>query len=228
MRPVWKGRTLEVCLFDLDGTLIAPSIDFGAMHRRVVAVAADHGLAPETFEDMHVLEIIERACAMLARRNGGRADALRAAAQGAVGEIEMEAAERVQPLRGAAEVLAWLSDGGCRVGIVTRNARRPVERILQRIPLRHDALLTRDDVPSVKPDPDHLRRALDVLGSGAESGTEAAMMVGDHPMDVLAGKRAGLATVAVQSSGSTKEALRSQAPDLILRDVSQLRGVLER
>ena len=224
MRPVWKGRPLEACLFDLDGTLIAPSIDFREMHRRVVAVAADYGLDPEMFDGMHVLEIIERACEMLGRRNGGQAGALRFAAQAVVGDIEMEAAERVQPLSGAAEVLAWLSDGGCRLGIVTRNARRPVERILERIPLRHDALLTRDDVSSVKPDPAHLRRALEVLGCSADAG----MMVGDHAMDVLAGKRAGLATVGVQSSGSTEESLRSQAPDLVLSDVSQLRGALER
>jgi len=224
MRPVWKGRPLEVCLFDLDGTLIAPSIDFGDMHRRVVEAVADHGLSSETFEGMHVIEIIERACEMLSRRNGGQADSLRAAAETVVDEIEMGAAERVQPLPGAADVLAWLSDGGCRLGIVTRNARRPVERILERIPLRHDVLLTRDDVPSVKPDPDHLRRALEALGCGSASG----MMVGDHPMDVQAGKRAGLATVAVRSSGATEAALRTQAPDLILSDVSQLKSALER
>ena len=85
----------------------------------------------------------------------------------------------------------------------------------------YDVLLTRDDVEKVKPDPQHLLDALSML----DSEPEKALMVGDHMMDILAGKRAGTRTAAVLTLRS-REDFEEAAPDLILEGVAGLLEIL--
>jgi phosphoglycolate phosphatase len=221
--PTARPR-VRACLFDLDGTLIAPSIDFGELNRRVRAVVANYGLDAAAFAGAPALEILAAAQAELARRDPAVACRFAAEAQEAILAVELEAAERVQTYSGVSELLHGLGAMGIAIAIVTRNGRGPVERILQRLPLAHDLLLTRDDVAHVKPDPRHLLVALSRLGvSPAE-----AMMVGDHPMDIVAGRRAGLYTVAVFSGDMTAEAFAAEPPDLLLAHVTELGPALLR
>jgi phosphoglycolate phosphatase len=78
--------------------------------------------------------------------------------------------------------------------------------------------LTRDDVELVKPDPEHLLAALRAL----EVEPHHALMVGDHPMDVRAGRLAGTRTVAVLTGYSPAERFAPESPDLILDQVGDL------
>jgi phosphoglycolate phosphatase len=115
-------------------------------------------------------------------------------------------------------LLQWLREEGVRIGIVTRNCRAAVGRILERNALPHDVLLTRDDVELVKPDPEHLLAALRAL----EVEPHHTLMVGDHPMDVRAGRLAGTRTVAVLTGYSPVERFAPESPDLIVDRVGDL------
>ena len=167
---------------------------------------------------MHVLEIIERVAAALSEQDADAGSRFARQARATVLDIELEAARRVLAYDGVSELLQRLRARGMVVGIVTRNGRRPVERILERISLAHDVLLTRDDVAHVKPDPRHLLDALDQVGVPSR----LALMVGDHPMDIVAGQRAGMLTAAVISDGGSKAAFGDVAPDLFLQTVTEL------
>jgi phosphoglycolate phosphatase-like HAD superfamily hydrolase len=70
----------------------------------------------------------------------------------------------------------------------------------------------------VKPHPEHLQRALEHLQVPAPG----AVMVGDGPIDVTAGKALGLRTIAVLTGGDRREALLASRPDLILDSVADL------
>lgn len=205
-------------LFDFDGTLVEPSIDFGQMHDVVLGVAGSFSLDIEQLDGMHVLELIQRGAAELATRGDGLAKAFRDRADQAVLDIELGAAGRVQAYPGVPDMLAELGKKGLGVGIVTRNARVAVDRIMTRIPMHHDVLLTRDDVPHVKPDPRHLYAALQVLGAKGSN----AVMVGDHVMDISVGKRVGAITVGVLKPGSSRDYFVDAQPDLVLGRVSDL------
>lgn len=205
-------------LFDFDGTLVQPSIDFDEMRIDVLRVVASFGVNPLPLARMHVLELVARARAELAQRDAARADAFVEATQRAIVDIEMRAAEGVEAYDGAPRMLAALGEMGYAVGIVTRNCRPAVERVLARIPMHHDVLLTRDDVPHVKPDARHLLDALDVLGHSGEH----AAMCGDHPMDVVAGQAIQARTVGVLRPGVDRAYFDAVAPDLILDHITDL------
>lgn len=215
---------VRALLFDFDGTLVRPSIDFAEMQRRVLVLTAGLGVDRAPLEHLPVLEIIVHAQAAL---GSGSEDAQRFAAQAEalVLQIEMEAADRTGAYAGVPEMLAELKARGYGVGIVTRNCRAAVERILAREPLLHDVLLTRDDVTHVKPDPRHLLSALSALGASPDE----ALMCGDHAMDVFAGHQIGLCTVQVCEPGVTQATPFAEVePDLIVTHVTELLGHLDR
>jgi HAD superfamily hydrolase (TIGR01509 family) len=156
-------------LFDMDGTLTEPMLDFPR-------IKAEMGIG-----DRPILEA-------LAEMNPGE----RLAAEAVLHRHEEEAARGSTLNPGCRELLDWLGARGVGKALITRNSRRSVETVLERHGLRIDVLVAREDAPP-KPDPTPLRLACDRLGvCGA-----AAWMVGDGQYDVEAGNAAGLRTVWV-------------------------------
>jgi len=52
-------------------------------------------------------------------------------------------------------------------------------------------------------------------------------MVGDHPIDILAGKRVGMKTIGVLTGRTKREEFEKAGADYILRDASEIFGLLE-
>lgn len=207
-------------VFDFDGTLAHLTIDFEEMRREILALLPAHATGATGLDRMPVLELIEAAAE---RVRGARADeaGFRDAARQAIERLEIEAAARGGLLPGIPAALAELSARAYGLAIVTRNCAAAVARVLDgpagaRLP--HRVLLTREDVPRVKPDPGHLRAAAAALGVDPA----AAVMVGDHPTDVEAGRAAGMRAVGVLSGRSRREALEAAGADLVLEDASRL------
>ena len=210
---------VDTVLFDFDGTLVETALDFAAMRRRVLALAAKCGITPP--EDLYILEMIAQAQRHLMARQPGIAQPFVRKAERILVDIEVQGVARAQPLFGVQETLTRLQEQGMKIGIVTRNCRLAVEQILARHALPHDLLLTRDDVVRVKPDPGHLLEALRML----ESEPGQALMVGDHPMDILAGQRAGTRTAAITTT-RTASGFAEVHPDWVIDQIPELLGIL--
>lgn len=211
---------IDAVLFDFDGTLVDLNIDFDRMRRDVEALLPQHGLSLEGNEHLYTLELIgESVKTLVAQEGESAAEAFRRAAHAAIVAVELEAAAQAEIHDRVPELLQDLERRGLKIGIVTRNCRVAVERILGQNTLPHDVLVTRDDVDQVKPHPEHLTTALRELGVPAER----ALMVGDHPMDIKAGRIIGARTVAVSTGYSPRERFLPEKPDLILNGVGELR-----
>ncbi len=212
-------------LFDLDGTLIHAPLDFPGMKRAVLEIAATFGLDPEPLRALDILGVIDAAEAALTARSHSpeapppsEVSDLRRQSEAALTRYELDAANRVEELPGAAETLTELRKRGYRIAIVTRNCQLAVTRALERLPLIHDIRLTRNDVSRVKPHPDHLREAARQLGVPCGG----CVMVGDHPMDIQAGRAAGMMTIGVGTRDPSPAAFDSCPPDLLLPSVADL------
>ncbi len=210
---------IDTVLFDFDGTLVEIDIDFAGMRRGVVDLGLEYDVSSDP--ELYVLESLEDIFNKLLQQDANRAEEFRRRARKLIVDIELEAAAGASVIPGADKALRELKQKGTSIGIVTRNCRPAVMKSLEIAGFVHDTLLTRDDVKRVKPDPQHLLDALDLLDRKPEN----ALMVGDHPMDVLAGKRAGMKTAAVLTS-KPKSDFEEVAPDLILAGVVDLLKIL--
>ncbi|MEM5788539.1 MAG: HAD-IA family hydrolase, partial [Syntrophobacteraceae bacterium] len=136
--------------------------------------------------------------------------------------LEMEAALKGCLFSFPRPLLRDLLHRNLRVAIITRNCDSAVRRVFPDIADYCHSFLARDHVPSPKPDPAHLISALKAIN--ACSG--AALMVGDHPIDIQTGKAAGTLTAGVSSGNASREDLLLAGADWVACDCEELMGIL--
>ncbi len=161
-------------IFDLDGTLTRPYLDFDVI-RDEIGIA--EGPILEALETVTRSER-ERAMRILER-------------------YERDAAENSTLNDGAAETLAKLREAGFPVAILTRNARRSVNVVLQKHGLTVDALRTRED-GATKPSSAPVLSLCEELGANPAR----SWMVGDFRFDIECGVKAGLGTILMIGDAS--------------------------
>jgi phosphoglycolate phosphatase len=210
---------LRAALFDLDGTLIETHIDFHAMSQAMTNFAEQAGVAPDVFADRDILGIVEAAAEDVTAR-GGDGAAFRRKAFLDLEEREILGCANPVVLPGTHGLLCTLTDNNIKIGIVTRNCRRVSLELLNQFALPYDVLLTRDDVARTKPDPQHLWDALHVLGCSPEE----AVMVGDHWMDIQAGRQAKVARTLGVLGDHDVDWFAPCPPDVCVRDLREAGG----
>lgn len=185
-------HSVRAVLFDLDGTLVDSAGDLGAAADKL---RTDRGLAPLG---------IDRYRAMAG-----------AGARGMLGvafdmtpehpdfpslreeffvSYEQRLTELTRPFDGVEALVAALHERGLVWGVVTNKSARFSIPLTRSMPLfaSSGVLVSGDTTPFSKPHPEPLLEAARVLNVDAA----ACMYVGDDHRDILAGRAAGMATVA--------------------------------
>jgi len=219
-----EEQVIKAVILDFDGTLAELNLDFSAMKEKILNLIEEYGIARDSLREGYILEIIDEVTSVLLKKDRPLAELFAEKAQKMLREKELEAASESRLLPGVEFMLRNLRSAGVKVGIITRNCDGAVRRICAHIESLCDAFLSRDSVERVKPDPHHLATLLDRLGVTVEG----TIMVGDHPMDILAGKRVGMRTVGVLTGRTTRDQFLETGADYILESASQLPGLIER
>lgn len=168
-------RRPRIILFDMDGTLTEPLLDFPR-------IKADMGIG-----NRPILE----ALAEMTPADRARAEAV-------LHRHEEEASAKSTLNPGCRELLDHLHASRIGVAHITRNSAASVRTVLALHRLSIDVLITRDDAPP-KPSPEPLWLACRRLNARPSE----AWMVGDGQYDIEAGAAAGIHTVWV-SHGRAK------------------------
>jgi len=217
---------IRAALFDLDGTLVETNIDFGLMKREMLALGEKHGIPACEMQGLDILSIVDFIVARL--MESSRVDEAEQAKQEAfekLEQIELAHCRDARPVSGAVALLDALREARIKIAIITRSCTSAVRLSTAGSGISWDVLLTRDDVSSAKPHPEHLLRALDMLGVRPEE----AIMVGDHWMDVQGGKSAGTRTVGFLSAAADPDDFFDRVkPDLVIRSLGELIEHVER
>jgi HAD superfamily hydrolase (TIGR01509 family) len=127
--------------------------------------------------------------------------------------------DSVQPLPGARELLATLTELGVPWAIATSGRRITAEKALAMLDLPADAaMVTRDMVRHAKPDPDLFLAAAALIGVQPRQ----AWVVGDSVWDLLAARRAGALSVGLLSGGYGREELERAGAYRVYADPAEL------
>ncbi len=199
------GRTIKGVVFDMDGTLTVPCIDFQEMRRRVGVEEGDilhviHGWPVEKQED----------------------------AFRKIAEIEEEALEKLQVMPGAVELCATLDEKKTPRALVTRNVSSSVKFFHDTafpLPPFHPSI-SREWKP-YKPDPASLHHIADCWSVGSDE----LVMIGDSAKDdVVCGNAAGAVTILLDEKrlyqSREDPSLLNARPDFIVNSLHEASTVL--
>jgi len=216
---------LKAVIFDLDGTLIDSKIDFRKMKRRNIRLLEASGVEQGLLTEEMLNYDIERRAVEDLRTKGVSEEEIQRIFQKVadiMNEIELEAVEDAQLLDGVAETLEKLKKIGFKIGIITRSCREYANKILKKFELERliDAVAARDDVSKPKPDPEHPRHLMKILGVKPSE----AVLVGDHPMDALCAKNIGMRFFLIPKRDTNFKAFEEYSHEILwnIRDILQI------
>lgn len=167
--------TIRALLFDMDGTLTIPNIDWEELRARV-GVAAGVGIMEHIYA--------------LSDEQARRADLI-------VREIEMASVRDAVANEGLAQLFVELDDRPWKRALITNNHRAAMEHVVAAFELRFDLLLSREDAP-LKPAPDLVSLALERFAITAEE----AVFIGDGRYDRQACAAAGVRYIHLEHDRS--------------------------
>ena len=184
-------------IFDFDGTITKPVLDFARIRDEIGIVEGPILEAIASWPDTdrgRALSILER--------------------------YEWEAARDATLQEGAAAVIASLRERGHPVAILTRNARAMVEHVLETFDIVVDAMRTRED-DAIKPSPEPVLSLCDELSADPTT----SWMVGDYLFDILSGEAAGTHTVLMIGDGSRPDF--ADRADHVISRLDEMFGLLD-
>lgn len=213
-----SSRKEQAFLFDLDGTLV------DSVYQHVLAWR-------EALEDTGIqLSVwrIHRRIGMsgglflnaLLRETGHRVDSDEAIRlQRRHAEAYARLTPQIRPLPGARELLVYLSQVGVPWAIATSGRIETAGPILELLNISKDVpIVTRDQVPYAKPDPDLFLAAAERLGVPISS----SVVIGDSVWDLLAAQRARALGVGLLSGGYGQEELERAGAYRVYQDPADL------
>ncbi len=187
------GERIKGIIFDMDGTLIEPAIDFVAMRQATGILEGD------------LLEVIA---------SWGEQSQRAQQALAVIAEFEREAALQMKLMPGARALLEYLDAHRVECAVVTRNNRETLELMISRYELQFSELIDRSFIPP-KPEPDALIHILECWSLRPDE----CIMVGDTHHDMVAAHKAGMACCLI--AHAYNEDYRDQA-DYVVRTLDAL------
>lgn len=206
----------KTVLFDFDGTL-SPTLDYWLnSFRSALGTLGIHANDDEIFakcfykNDEQIANAFGlESCSAFWRHTS---DALK---------VHFDAPELFS---GVDDVLAHCEKLNVKVGLVTSGERAVVEPALQKMGVHHHfhTTVTADDITNFKPHPEPVLKALAAL----QSKPEETLFVGDHMVDVAAGRAAGTDTAIYFTERHSRfhrmDELQSAGPTFIFSDYKDL------
>ena len=201
----------------MDNTVLGSHIDFAAIRRALGAMLRESGATGESDEALRRHAIGELVAAAAAH-DVARGTAMVPRMWEIINAHEAEGLRDAAALDGAADVLGTLRSRGYRIAILTNNSRAGASLALEAAGLAHaaEAVVTRDDVASMKPASDGVVEALSRLGA-----TDGAYVIGDSWIDGAAARGAGARFIAYRRTADDLGA-RGVRPWCVINHLAEL------
>lgn len=180
-------------VFDLDGTLVD---SFPHYYSALERIFGERGkIFPNTKTAR--LEAISNMPSQIFRKYLGEAEV--AAALLELGQRSEEDASRILPFEGTVDLLADLQEQGKKISVWTSRDLRSARLVLEHSGLGRYAsmLVSGNCVQRHKPDP----QGLEILANHHKQDLSDFVMIGDHEMDMQAGRKAGAHTIRASWHG---------------------------
>jgi len=199
---------IKAVIFDLDGTLVAFKLDVNACRTEVIHCLTEHGFPRDLFSmketAFDMLDKVKKYIVSQGIENQNFAD-LKTMVFSIVERFELAAARTTEMFTSIPETLKALRDMNLKLALCTISGEKAACYILNRFNIEQffDAVIPRESVSAVKPNPVHLEAALTTL----EVKFQEAVLVGDSVKDVACANHLKVLAVGVTTGLSSTEEL---------------------
>lgn len=215
--------TIKAVIFDLDGTLVEFKLDYKTERAEVIQLLIKKGIPAS------VLSTNEGMFAVLKRvetymNNAGKQEKelrqIKETVLSMADQYELQAAYKTELVPGIREALRTLRDMKLKIALFTIDGEKATSYMLSRFRIGRffDAIITRDSVSAIKPDPAHLRAALKTLNVKPNE----AIVVGDSTLDMRSASKLGLLAVGVITGISTSEELMDTGANYLASSAAEI------
>lgn len=220
---------IKAVVFDLDGTIVDFNLDYKAVRAEAIRFLTKQGL-PSSILSLNesIFEMLKKG--EICMRNSGKGEReiarVREDVLSLADRYELEAAHITSLLPGVIETLKTLREMKLKTALFTINGEKSTGYILRCFRLKSffDAVITRESVSSVKPDPAHLEAALRALNVKAEE----AVVVGDSERDMKCARGLNVIAVGVTTGVSSPEELTRAGATYLISSFTDLIALVQR
>lgn len=190
---------LKAVVFDLDGTIVSFNLDYKAARAEVIEYLTREGFPQSIFSlNESVFETLKKVEIYVQNHHAIAKDLakLQKEVWNIMEKYEIESAKTTQLLPGILETLQTLKKMKLKLGLFTVNSQKATDQIMSTFRLKpyFKAIVTRDSVKMVKPNPVHLETVLKAL----KVKPKETIVIGDSALDMKAAQ--GLDVFAVGTS----------------------------
>ncbi len=215
--------TIKAVVFDLDGTLAEFNLDYKAVRAEVMQFLINQGLPASVFSiNESIFEMLKKAKIYMV--NNGKKEREFSEIQRSVFSIarkrELKAARETSLMPGVSETLKALKKMGLKLAIFTINSKKSTDYILDNFRLKQffDAIVAREAVSRVKPDPSHLSTTLEALNINGDE----AIVVGDSVVDMGSAKILKVMAVGMATDNEAIRKLNHAGATHMIKSITEL------
>jgi phosphoglycolate phosphatase len=222
LRALVAPESLDLVIFDLDGTLVDSAADLKLALDRVYD---DLGL--ERASEAQVRTWVGNGAEMLVKRalsydmaaESCDADLFSTAYRSFLKHYNDTNGQVSVCYEGALDLLSSLRQESVAIAIATNKPAQFTRPLLSKLGIDADFVVSGDTVSAKKPDPMQLNHCLGHFSCDARR----TVMVGDSSNDILAAQACGIKNVAVSYGYNHGVSISSYRPDLLIDSLSELR-----
>ena len=218
---------VKAVVFDLDGTIVKFNLDYRSARAEVIQFLSNHGFPASVFSmNESVFEMLKKVEILVQNQHSNKKfSELAKDVLAIVEKYEAEGAKTTELLPGALETLQALKKMDLKLGLFTINGQRTTNQILSTFRLKpfFKAVVTRDSVPKVKPNPVHLQTVLKKL----KAKPEETIVVGDSRLDMMTARELKVYAVGTPTGIAAPDELTKAGADCLITSPTDLIPLIE-
>ncbi len=216
----------KVVLFDLDGTLV--EFKFKVKESRVAMIewltnnGFDMKRATDQTRTQAIIDIAEKQSS--SGTNSMDFQSVKEKLSNILDEFEFAGFNEARPHPGSLTLLKELGNRQIRSGVITNSWRKPVDSILGNFGFLPylSLVITRNELNKLKPEPEGILKAIDLLGVSKDE----SIYVGDSVIDIQAALRAGIQSIGLAQGMYRADSLAKEGPDYLVENIEDVKKIV--
>ena len=214
---------IKAVVFDLDGTLVAFTLDVNKCRTEIIQSLVEQEFPRSLFSTKETaFDMLLKVKKYLKIKSTEDQNFLeiRKMVFSTVEKFEFKAARTTKMFAGIPETLKALKGMNLKLALCTISGEKATEHILHRFDIKHyfEAVIPRESVSAVKPNPLHLKAALTQL----KARSHEAVLVGDSVKDMVCANHLKVIAIGVTTGLSSKEQLIEAGAHYVVSSVNDL------